>query len=64
MRAITTECIMKYVKHQFANEYENGNIAFQEKLISLSIIITLNVPIYEILNELWTSLSLTQEKFK
>ena len=55
---------MKYVKHQFSNEYENRNIASQEELRSLSILITLNVPIYELLNELWTSLSLTQEKFK
>ena len=51
---------MKYVKHQIDNEYESSDIASQGVLKSLSIFITANAPIHELLNELWTSLPLTQ----
>ena len=55
---------MKCVNRQIDNEYESSDIASQGKLRSLSILITLNVLIHELLNKLWTSLSLTQQKFK
>ena len=59
---------MKYSQTLIDDEYESSNIASQKELkafVVISILITLYVaiPVYQLLNKLWTSLSLTQ-KFK
>ena len=57
---------MKYSQTLIDDEYESSNIASQKELkvfVVISILITLRsyIPIYQLLNKLWTSLSLTQE---
>ena len=54
---------MKCAKCKTDDDYESSNIAFQEELrifLVISILITSDIPIYQLLNEFWTSLSLTQ----
>ena len=48
---------MKYIKDRAD---ESSNTASQEQLRIISNNINLNVPIYQLLYALWTSLSLTQ----
>ena len=58
---------MKYSQTLIGDEYEGSNIASQEELggiSGISILITLDIPIYQLLNKLWTSFSLTQLSFK
>ena len=46
------------------DEYESSDIASQKELgvfLVISILIILGTPIYQLLNKLWTSLSLTQK---
>ena len=51
---------MKYSQTLIDDEYESSNIASQKELGSISIVNTLGIPIYQLLNKLWTSLSLIQ----
>ena len=63
---------MKYSQTLNDDEYESSNyyIASQKETerisgyTNLNHIIGIYVPIYQLLNKLWTSLSLTQLKFK
>ena len=58
---------MKYSQTLIDDKYKSGNIASQKNLkafLVISILITLGIPIYQLLNKLRTPLSLTQQKFK
>ena len=50
---------MKYCQTLIDDDYESSNIASQKELGSISGIIlilnTLSIPIYQLLNKLWTS---------
>ena len=55
---------MKYSQTLIDDAYESNNIASQEKLRSISVLITLGIPIYQVLNKLWTSIFTDTIKFK
>ena len=46
---------MKYSQTLIDDQYESNKIASQKEFLVISILITLNIPIYQLLNELWTS---------
>ena len=50
---------MKYSQTLIDDEYESSNTSFQKEFLVISILITLGIPIYQLRNKLWTSLSLT-----